>query len=179
MLIHGEPDGVTQDQHPSRQLGGLRRHPSTTTAHVFVRGLTLSNSDYVCPTPTRDQLRSSHQASCPRRRPDNAIRHRPNFLSKAKSRFNILLNILQSPYITIMFLRAVFSIFALQTIFEPLNSHVDAQTPPETTLSPAPLYMCYGLYALRYGWSAAAPWLRLFLLHVHGLCARCYGLWAS
>ena len=23
------------------------------------------------------------------------------------------------------------------------------------------------------------PWSCLFLLHVHGLCARCYGLWAS
>ena len=57
------------------------------------------------------------QASCPHRRPDNAIRHRPDFLSKAKSRFNILLNILQYPYIAIMFLRAVLSIFALQTIF--------------------------------------------------------------
>ena len=42
---------------------------------------------------------------------------RLNVLSKAKSRFNILLNILQSSYIVIMFLRAVFSKFALQTIF--------------------------------------------------------------
>ena len=39
--------------------------------------------------------------------------------------------------------------------------------------------MCYGLYALRYGWLAVVPWSRLFLLHVHGLRARCYGLWAS
>jgi len=39
------------------------------------------------------------------------------FLSKAKSRFNILLNILQSSYIAIMFLRTIFSIFALQPIF--------------------------------------------------------------
>ena len=40
-------------------------------------------------------------------------------------------------------------------------------------------YMCYGLCALRYGWSAAVPWSRLFFLHVHGLRARRHGLWAS
>ena len=51
--------------------------------------------------------------------------------------------------------------------------------PPEMTLSLAPSYTCYGLRALRYGWSAMVPWSCLFLLHVHGLCARCYGLWAS
>ena len=39
--------------------------------------------------------------------------------------------------------------------------------------------MCYGLCALRYGWSAVVPWSCLFLLHVHGLRARHYGLWAS
>ena len=42
---------------------------------------------------------------------------RPDVLSKAKSCFNILLNILQSSYIAMMFLRAVFSMFALQMIF--------------------------------------------------------------
>ena len=51
------------------------------------------------------------------RRPDNAVLRRLDSLSKAKSRFNIFLSILQSSYITIMFLRAIFSIFALQTIF--------------------------------------------------------------
>ena len=70
-----------------------------------------------------------------------------------------------------MFLRAVFS----KQFFEPPNSHIDARTPPETTLSPAPPYTCYGLRALRYGWSTAAPWSHLFLLHVHGLRAPCYG----
>ena len=39
--------------------------------------------------------------------------------------------------------------------------------------------MCYGLSTLCYGWLAMVPWSRLFLLHMHGLCARCYGLWAS
>ena len=39
--------------------------------------------------------------------------------------------------------------------------------------------MCHGLRALRYGWSAVVPWSRLFILHVHGLRARCCGLWAS
>ena len=62
-LIPGKLDGVTQDQHPSRQLGRSRRHPSTTMAHVFIPGLTPPSSDYVRPTPTRDQLCSSHQAS--------------------------------------------------------------------------------------------------------------------
>ena len=67
--------------------------------------------------PSHRTSRPSRQASCPRRRPDNAIRHRPDVLSKAKSCFNILLNILQSPYIAIIFLQAVFSMFALQMIF--------------------------------------------------------------
>ena len=39
--------------------------------------------------------------------------------------------------------------------------------------------MCYGLHALHYGRSTAVPWSRMFLLHVHELCARRYGLWAS
>ena len=49
----------------------------------------------------------------------------------------------------------------------------------EKTQSPIPPYMCHGLHALRYGWSAVVPWSRLFLLHMHGLRARRYGLWAS
>ena len=39
------------------------------------------------------------------------------FYLKLSHSFNILLNILQSSYIAVMFLRAVFSTFALQTIF--------------------------------------------------------------
>ena len=39
------------------------------------------------------------------------------FCLKLSHGFNILLNILQSPYIAVMFLRAVFSMFALQMIF--------------------------------------------------------------
>ena len=49
----------------------------------------------------------------------------------------------------------------------------------EKTQSPISPHTYYGLRALRYGWSAAVPWSRLFLLHVHGLRARCYRLWAS
>ena len=49
----------------------------------------------------------------------------------------------------------------------------------EKTQSPISPYTCYGLCALRYGWSAAVPWSRLFLLHVHGLRARRYGIRAS
>ena len=49
----------------------------------------------------------------------------------------------------------------------------------EKTQSSISPYTCYGLYTLRYGWLAAVPWSCLFLLHVHGLHAQCYGLWAS
>ena len=49
----------------------------------------------------------------------------------------------------------------------------------EKTQSLISPYTCYGLRALCYGWSAAVLWSRLFLLHVHGLRARRYGLWAS
>ena len=101
------------------------------------------------------------------------------FCLKLSHALIFFLNILQSPHIAIMFL-LVFSPYLLsKRFFEPPNSHVDARTPPETALSLAPPYTCYGLCALRYGWSAAALWSRLFRLHVHGLRARCYGLWAS
>ena len=49
----------------------------------------------------------------------------------------------------------------------------------EKTQSSIPPYTCHGLRALRYDWSAAVPRSCLFLLHVHGLYARRYGLWAS
>ena len=64
-----------------------------------------------------DSSESSRAGQFYQRRPDNAICRRPDVLSKAKSRFNILLNILQSSYIAMMFLRTVFSIFVHQTIF--------------------------------------------------------------
>ena len=51
-----------------------------------------------------DSSESSSAGQLRQRRPDNAIRRRPDVLSKAKSRFNIFLNILQSSYIAIMFL---------------------------------------------------------------------------
>ena len=49
----------------------------------------------------------------------------------------------------------------------------------EKTQSPISPYTCYGLHALCYGWSATVPWSRLFLLHMHGLSARRYGIRAS
>ena len=49
----------------------------------------------------------------------------------------------------------------------------------EKTQSPISPYTYHGLRALRYGWLAAVPWSRLFLLHVHGLRAQRYRLWAS
>ena len=50
-----------------------------------------------------DSSKSLNAGQLRQRRPDNAIRRRPDVLSKAKSRFNIFLNILQSSYIAIMF----------------------------------------------------------------------------
>ena len=49
----------------------------------------------------------------------------------------------------------------------------------EKTQSSINPYTCHGLHALRYGWLAVVLWSRLFLLHVNGLSARRYGLWAS
>ena len=49
----------------------------------------------------------------------------------------------------------------------------------EKTQSPISPYTCYGLRALRYGWSAVVPWSCMFLLHVHELLARRYGIRAS
>ena len=46
----------------------------------------------------------------------------------------------------------------------------------QSSISP---YTCYGLRALRYGWSAAVLWSHLFFLHVYELRARRYGLWVS
>ena len=39
----------------------------------------------------------------------------------------------------------------------------------EKTQSLISPYTCYGLRALRYGWSTAVPWSHLFVLHVYGL----------
>ena len=64
-----------------------------------------------------DSSESSRAGQFSTRQPDNAIRHQSDVLSKAKSRFNIFLNIPQPSYISMMFLRAVFSMFILQTIF--------------------------------------------------------------
>ena len=64
-----------------------------------------------------DSSESSSAGQFRQRRPDNAIRRRLDFMSKAKSCFNILLNILQPSYIVVIFLRTVFSIIILQTAF--------------------------------------------------------------
>ena len=174
-MIHGEPDGPQINSVFSSSISwrSMPVHDDDSSLATPAP----ATADLILEPPLRSSSPTTHHPPGARRqhRPDNVIRRRSDFLSKAKSRFNILLNILQSPYIAIMFLRAVFSIFALQTIFEPLNSHIDARTPPETALSPAPAYTCHGLCALRYEWSAAAPWSRLFLLHVHELRALRYG----
>ena len=48
----------------------------------------------------------------------------------------------------------------------------------EKTQPPISPYTCHRPRALCYGWSAVVPWSCLFFLHVHGLCARRYRLWA-
>ena len=62
---------------------------------------------------------------------------------------------------------------------KPPSSTHSALRSMEKTQSLISPYTCYGLRALHYGWLAVVPWSCLFLLHVHGLCARRYGLWAS
>ena len=73
---------------------------------------------------------------------------------------------------------------AYTTFFSKLLQQAPSSTRPalfsmEKTQSSISPYTCHGLRALHYGWSATVPWSRLFLLHVHRLRARCYGLWTS
>ena len=123
-LIHGEPDGPQINSAFSSSISwrSMPVHDDdsslATSAPVII--------DSILEPPLRSPSPTTHRPPGARRqhRPDNVIRRRPDFLSKAKSRFNILLNILQYPYIAIMFLRTVFSMFALQTIFRtPEQSH--------------------------------------------------------
>ena len=74
---------------------------------------------------------------------------------------------------------ATYTMYISKLIRQPPSSARSALFSMEKTQSSISPYTCYGLCALRYGWLAVVPWSRLFLLHVHGLCARCYGLWAS
>ena len=179
-MIHGEPDGPQINSAFSSSISW--RSMSVHDDDSSLATPAPATADLISEPPPRSSSPTTHRPPSARRqrRSDNAIRRQPDFLSKAKSRFNIFLNILQSPSIAMMFLQTILSMFALsKRFFEPSNSRVYARTPPEMALSLAPPYTCYGLRALRYGWSAAAPWSRLFLLHVHGLRARRYELWAS
>ena len=74
---------------------------------------------------------------------------------------------------------AAYTTFISKFVQQPLSSTCSALFSMEKTQSPISPYTCHGLRALRYGWSAAVPWSCLFLLHVHELRARYYGLWAS
>ena len=76
-------------------------------------------------------------------------------------------------------LDATYTMYISKLIRQPLSSTRSTLCSMEKTQSPISPYTCHGLRALRYGWSAAVPWSRLFLLYVHGLRARRYGLWAS
>ena len=156
-LIHGEPDGPQINSAFSSSISW--RSMSVHDDDSSLPTPAPATADPVSEPPSRSSSPTTHHppgARC-QHRPDNAIRRRPDVLSKAKSRFDIFLNILQSSYIAIMFLRAVFSIFALQMFFEPPNSHVDARMSPEMALSLTPPYTCTSVCPLRYGWSAAAP----------------------
>ena len=62
---------------------------------------------------------------------------------------------------------------------QPLSSTRSALISMEKTQSLISPYTYYRIRALCYGWSAVVPWSCLFLLHVHGLHAWRYGLWAS
>ena len=99
-------DGVGELLEPE-QIGSAPATPAPATA------------DLISEPPPRSSSPTIHRPPGVRRqcRPDNTIRRRPDAPSKAKSHFNIFLNILQSPYITMMFLQTVFSMFALQMIF--------------------------------------------------------------
>ena len=69
--------------------------------------------------------------------------------------------------------------FISKLFCQPPSSTCSALCSMEKTQSLISPYTCHGLRALCYGWSATVPWSRLFLLHVHGLRARRYGLWTS
>ena len=118
---HGEPDGPQINNAFSSSI--LWR---SMLVHDYDSSLATpapTTADPISEPPPRSSSPTTHRPPGARhqRQPDNAIRHRPDILSKAKPRFNILLNILRSSYIVIMFLRTVFSIFALQTIFRTLK----------------------------------------------------------
>ena len=66
-----------------------------------------------------------------------------------------------------------------KTLHQPPSSTCSVLCSMEKTQSLISPYTCYELCALCYRWSATVPWSCLFLLHVHGLRARCYGIWAS
>ena len=116
-LIHGEPDGPQINNVFSSSISwrSMPVHDDDSSLATPAP----ATADPISEPPLRSPSPTTRRPPVVRRqrRPDNAIRRRPDFLSKAKSRFNILLNILQSPYIAMMFLRAVLSMFALQTIF--------------------------------------------------------------
>ena len=102
-LIHGEPDGPQINSAFSSSISWI-----SILVHDDDSLLAMpapATIDPISEPPPRSSSPTTHRPPGARhqRRPDNAIRHRPDFLSKAKSRFNILLNILQFSYIAIMF----------------------------------------------------------------------------
>ena len=116
-LIHDEPDGPQINSAFSSSISwrSMPVHDDDSSLATPAP----ATADPISEPPPRSSSPTTHRPPGARHQHqlDNAIRRRLDFLFKAKSCFNILLNILQSSYIAIMFLRAVFSMFALQTIF--------------------------------------------------------------
>ena len=116
-LIHGELDGPQINSAFSSSISW--RSMSVHDDDSSLATPAPTTADPISEPPPRSSSPTTHRPPAARRQRqlDNTIRRRPDTPSKAKSRFNILLSILQSLYIAIMFLQAVFSMFALQTIF--------------------------------------------------------------
>ena len=102
-LIHGEPDGPQINSAFSSSISW--RSMPVDDDDSSLATLAPATADPISEPHLRSSSPTTHRPLGARhqRRLDNAIRRRPDFLSKAKSHFNILLNILQSPYIAIMF----------------------------------------------------------------------------
>ena len=103
-LIHGEPDGPQINSAFSTSISwrSMPVHDDDSSLATS----TPTTADPISEPPPRLPSPTTHHPPGVRRqrRPDNAICHQPDAMSKAKSRFNIFLNILWSPYIAATFL---------------------------------------------------------------------------
>ena len=103
-------------QHEIKPVRAAKRAARRAARITYSDHLLHRNDD--CREERRYNDRDRHHDDRPESsRAGRFRRRRPDVLSKAKSRFNIFLNIPQPSYIPMMFLRAVLSMFVLQTIF--------------------------------------------------------------